>query len=139
MKEEQAQEEPTETELRYIHAVLRDQSLSLYLQKTIQEYFSGHPDKEEREAFVKEAYFIGHRELETDGVPVRAETLWDGMHIRAYEPAGTRALHLPWERVVGHIQSLIASGSYVAPDMPTPPGRQEIIDYFLARKSSVYS
>ena len=125
--------EPTETELRYIHAALRDQSCSLYLQKTIQEYFAGHPDKGQREAFVKEAYFIGRMELEADGIQVRAETLWDGMHIRAYEPTGTTELDLSWEQVAAHIEPLIASGTYVNLNTPKPPDRQEIIDYFLAK------
>nr|WP_289695283.1 hypothetical protein [Enterocloster clostridioformis] len=125
--------EPTETELRYIHAALRDQSCSLYLQKTIQEYFAGHPDKGQREAFVKEAYFIGSMELETDGIQVRAKTLWDGMHIRAYEPTGTTEFNLSWEQVAAHIEPLIASGTYVNPNTPKPPGRQEVIDYFLAK------
>lgn len=125
--------EPTETELRYIHAALRDQSCSLYLQKTIQEYFAGHPDKGQREAFVKEAYFIGSMELETDGIQVRAKTLWDGMHIRAYEPTGTTEFNLSWEQVAAHIEPLIASGTYVNPNTPKPPDRQEVIDYFLAK------
>lgn len=125
--------EPTETELRYIHAALRDQSCTLYLQKTIQEYFAGHPDKGQREAFVKEAYFIGSMELETDGIQVRAKTLWDGMHIRAYEPTGTTEFNLSWEQVAAHIEPLIASGTYVNPNTPKPPGRQEVIDYFLAK------
>lgn len=125
--------EPTETELRYIHAALRDQSCSLYLQKTIQEYFAGHPDKGQREAFVKEAYFIGSMELETGGIQVRAKTLWDGMHIRAYEPTGTTEFNLSWEQVAAHIEPLIASGTYVNPNTPKPPDRQEVIDYFLAK------
>ena len=125
--------EPTETELRYIHAVLRDQSCSLYLQKTIQEYFAGHPDKGQREAFVREAYFIGSRELEAEGIQVRAKTLSDGMHIWAYEPAGTTEINLSWEQVAAHIESLIASGTYVNPNTPKLPDRQEVIDYFLTK------
>ncbi len=125
--------EPTETELRYIHAVLRDQSCSLYLQKSIQEYFAGHPDKGQREAFVKEAYFTGSMELEADGIQIRAKTLWDGMHIRAYEPTGTIEINLSWEHVAVHIAPLIASGTYVNPNTPKPPDRQEVIDYFLAK------
>lgn len=137
-KGEQAQEEPTETELRYIHAVLRDQSRSLYLQKTIQEYFSGHPDKGEREAFVKKAYSTGHRKLEEGGVLVKAGTWWDGMHIRAYEQAGAKEIHLSWEQVTAHISYLAASGTYVNPDAPGPPGRQEVIDHFLTESGSGY-
>ena len=129
---EAEEHEPTETELRYIHAVLRDQSRSLYLQKTIQEYFAGHPDKGQREAFVREAYFIGIRELEAEGIQVRAKTLSDGMHIRAYEPAGATEINLSWEQVAAHIEPLIASGTYVNPNTPKPPDRQEVIDYFLA-------
>ena len=138
-KEEQDKGEPTGAELRYIQAVLRDRSRSMYLQKTIQEYFSNHQDKGERENFVKEAYFTGRRELEAEGVPVRAETRWDGMHIRAYDPTGTLEMHLSWEQVAAYIEPLIASGTYVNPGTPKLPDRQEIIDYFLAGSGSGYT
>lgn len=119
-------------DLQYVQAVLLDQSLSLYLQQAVQEYFASEPDPALRTEYVRKCYGWGHREIERRGIPVRARTLDDGMHIKVYDIEETFEIHLTWEMVKANIEALIEDGLYVNPNTPSPPSKQQIIDRILS-------
>lgn len=122
----------------YLQTVLQDQSLSLYLQQTIQNYFAGEHDSELRTDFVRRTYGWGHREFEADGIQFYARTFDDGMHIKASSPIESVKIHCTWEQVTTNIETLIESNQYVNPNTSLPPSREEIINKILC-KSGTYA
>ncbi|WMC93583.1 DUF6908 domain-containing protein [Kineothrix sp. MB12-C1] len=116
---------------RYIHSFLRDQSKSLYLQQTIQHYFEGEQDTDLRADFVRRTYGGGRREIELDGILIKARTYDDGLHLHILESEESVKIHLTWEQVAANIALLIADNLYVNPNTPAPPSKQEIIDDIL--------
>lgn len=116
---------------QYINSFLWDQSKSLYLQQTIQNYFEGEQDTDLRADFVRRTYGGGRREIELDGVLIKARTYDDGLHLHIFEPEESVKIHLTWEQVAANIALLISDNFYVNPNTPTPPSKQEIIDDIL--------
>jgi len=116
---------------RYIHAFLRDQSKSLYIQQTIQNYFKEETDIELRTDFVRRTYGGGSREIELDGILIKARTYDDGLHLTVFELEESVKIHLTWEQVAANIAMLIEDDRYVNPNTPVPPSKQEIIDEIL--------
>lgn len=119
----------------YLQTVLQNQSLSLYLQATIQDFFAGEHDTELRTAFVKKTYGWGHREFEAGGIQYRARTFDDGMHIQVIGPLESTAIHATWEQVTENIEVLIENETYVNPNPPEPPNKREVIDRIITKYS----
>ena len=116
---------------RYIHSFLQDQSKSLYIQQTIQNYFKEETDTDLRADFVRRTYGVGSREIELDEIQIKARTYDDGRHLTIFEPEESIKIHLTWEQVATNIALLIEDDRYVNPNTPTPPSKEEIIDDIL--------
>lgn len=121
-------------DFRYIAAVLRDQSNSLYLQQTIQDYFREETDLALLTDYVRKCYRWGYRDIEHGDIRIHATTYDDGMHIKIYDGAELSELHLTWEQVTINIGRLIEENRYMNTDTPMPPSEEDVIDDILRGK-----
>lgn len=129
-------ESSMDTDIQYIHAVLRDQSKSLFIQQTIQDYFSGEANTELRTAFIRKTYGWGWRNVEVEGIPIHATTDDNGLHMKVTLPEETVKIYLTWEQVYANISQLIEDGTYTNPNTPAPPSKQEVIDRIFCKSGT---